>query len=190
MSRSGISIRGIKFDPNGIVEKRTREQAAQWDLGGVSLQRYDPYLISSVHIASAAYSHTPVAVQVHISLYTLLAICIDDFSVPHRALEEFMERLYTGSPQLHPLLDRLVENLLDMKEYFTNFAAKQIMKSTVDFVNNMAVDGEIENMALRPDALSYVTSKRFYNGIGDAYAHFVWVKADFPSVTTFLQAIP
>lgn len=190
MKRIGVSIRGIKFDPEGTIEKRVRDQAAQWDLGDVSLKRYEPALITSCHIASAAYSHTPVDVQVHIALFTLLAICIDDYDVSTAALEEFMERLYSGSAQLHPLLDRFVENLRSMRDYFPAYSSKLIIKASVDFVNNMSIDAELEKMTLRPSALNYVTSKRFYNGIGDAYACFVWDKFTFPHITSYLQAIP
>ncbi|KIP01167.1 hypothetical protein PHLGIDRAFT_80906 [Phlebiopsis gigantea 11061_1 CR5-6] len=190
MKSIGISIQGIQSNADGTVEKRTREQAAQWNLGDISLKRYEPALITSCDIASMAYSHTPTDVQVHIALYTLLAICIDDYHVSDIALGEFMDRMYSGTAQLHPLLDRFVENLRDMRKFFSPYASKLIIKSSIDFVNNMAVDVELAGMSLRPTALAYVTSKRFYNGIGDAYACFVWDKFAFPRVATYLQAVP
>ena len=190
MRKSSISIRAVKLDPELLVEKRARKQTAKWNVGDVSLKKYDPVLVTSCHIATLAYSHTPIDVQLQIALFTFLAICIDDFAVPNVALEEFMERLYSGSSQLHPLLDRYVECLRSMKDYFPPYAVKLIIKASVDFINNMAVEEELETMALRPSALNYVTVKRFYNGIGDAYACFVFDKFAFPHVTTYLQAIP
>ena len=190
MKNIEVSICDVEFDPDGTVEKSTRALAAQWDLGDVSLKKYEPALITSCHIASTAYSHTPTEVQVHIALFTLLAICIDDFNVSNDALEEFMERMYSGSAQLHPLLDRFIENLQDMGRFFPPHSCKMIIKASIDFVNNMAMDAELEQMALKPSALSYVTCKRFYNGIGDAYACFIWDKFAFPHISTYLQAVP
>jgi hypothetical protein len=174
-----------------VLEKRVRDEAAKWELGSVARsKKYDPALVCAVHIASTAYSHTPSEVQLHIALYTLLCILVDDFSVSNAALEEFTERLYSGSPQLHPLLDRLVENLRQTKDYYPPFIANQIIKSTVGFVDSMAVDSQLETMMLGPAALTYVTTRRLDNGIGRAYGSFIWDKFNFPDLSSYVQAIP
>lgn len=190
LRRTGITLQDITLDGNHILERCVRENATQLDLGDVSLEKYDPALVNAVWIAGCAYSHTPLEVQVHIALYTFLATCIDDFAIPHAALDAFMERFYSGSLQLHPLLDRLVENLLDMKNYFPTFPTKLIIKSTIDFINMMAFEQEMDVTTLRPAAVSYVTMKRFYNGAGDAYFCFIFDKFNFPDASGYIQALP
>lgn len=190
MKRIGLSVKEAAFDPSGVVSKRLRDEAGQWDLGGVTLERYEPYLACGIHLGSGPYAHTSIDVQVHIAKYTLVLLCVDEFEVPTSALEEFMERLYSGTPQLHPVLDVTVDILRRMKDYYPPFLVKQIVKSTVDFINSMSLDAQTETMALRPSALPYVKFKRFYNGIGEAYAAFIWDKFNFPDMFTYVQTLP
>lgn len=190
MRRTGIPNQSIILERGDALEQAVRDRAAKWDLGDVSLEKYDLALVNAVWIARCAYSHTPLDVQVHIACYTFLATCIDDFAIPHAAIDGFMTRFYSNSPQLHPLLDRLVENILGMKDYFPAFATKLIIKSTIDFVNMMAFEQEVEATKLQPTALSYVVMKRFYNGAGDAYFCFIFDKFNFPDVSSYIQALP
>jgi hypothetical protein len=191
MKRTGLSIQGIKCDNDGSLERRVRDEAVEWDLDNVARgKHYDPAVICAVHIASAAYSHTSVEIQVHIAKYTLLCTLIDDFSVSADALEGFTERMYSGSPQLHPLLDRLVENLRKMKDYYPLYSANRIIKATVGFVDSMAVDSRLKAMTLGPGALNYVTSRRLDNGVGDAYGSFIWDKFSFSDLSSYIQAVP
>ena len=190
MQRVGVTAKDYKLDPDCILEQRVRQEMEHWDLGDVSPRQVNPRLITAVHFISSAYGHLPFDVQVHVTLYTILDLLIDDLNVPNSALAEFMERMYSGTPQLHPVLDLLVRYLVDMKEYYPPFATQQIIRSTLDFVNSMALDADAEKMALCPAAVSYVTFRRLSNGIGDAYGAFVWDKFNIPDVTSYLQAFP
>ena len=173
-----------------MVSERLRDDASMWNLGGASLEQYESYVVCAIHLGSGPYVHTPLDVQVHIAKYTLVLLCVDEFEVPTSAMDEFMERLYSGRPQLHPILDVTVDILRRMKDYYSPFLVTQIVKSTVDFINSMTLDAQTEEMALRPSALPYVKFKRFYNGIGEAYAAFIWDKFNFPNMFTYIQALP
>ena len=190
MARLGLTVDVAQFDPTGVVSKRLRDEANLWDLGGVSLAKYEPYVVCGIHLGSGPYGHTSVDAQVQIAKYTLICLFIDELQIPTAALEEFMERLYSGSSQLHPVLDILVENLHHMKEFWSPFLVTQIVKSTVDFINSIVLDERTEAMTLRPSALLYVNFKRSYNGIGEAYAAFVWDKVNFPNMLGYIQALP
>ena len=190
LSRTEISVDGFRLEGDSALEQRVRTYTTQWNLGHRTPDGFDGALVNAVWIAGCAYSHTPLDVQVHIALYTLLATCVDDLSVPLIALEEFMERFYSRAPQLHPILDLLADNILGMGNYFPSFPTKIIIKSTIDFINMMAFEQNTQTMPLRPAAMSYITMKRLYNGAADAYFCFVFDKFAFPNVSSYIQALP
>ena len=101
-----------------------------------------------------------------------------------------MERMYSGTPQLHPILDVLVTVLQQMKDHWSPFLVTQIIKGTVDFINSIVLDERTEAMLLRPSALPYVNFKRLYNGIGEPFAAFIWDKQNFPDLCSYIQALP
>jgi hypothetical protein len=191
VKRIQVSIRGVDFDSDGSLERCFRGEVAKLDLGDAPLGKpYEPAIICSIQLASTAYSHTPLEVRVQIAMYTLLCLLVDEFSVPAPALEGFVDRMFSGLPQLHPVLDRLVENLQKMKDYYSPWTANQIIKSAACFVDSMAVDSHLKTMKLGPAALGYVTARRLSNGIGEAYAAFIWDKFNFPDVSCYVQTIP
>ena len=147
-------------------------------------------MVTGADLARLAYAHVPRGAQLQIALYTALLVFADDFRVPVTALEAFAGRLYSGVPQLHPVLDRLVDTLRRMREHYLPFAVSQIVRSTIGYVASMAADNEIGSMPLGPACLAYVTSRRLENGAADAYAHFIWDKFSFPRLETFIQVIP
>lgn len=187
--RAGVSVKGIKLDVDGLLEKRTREEVTKWRLE-ILPQNYEIALLCAVHMACGTYPYASFDVQLHITLYTLLCTLVDDFNVPPSALEQFADRLYSGQTQLHPILDHLVENLRGMKKYYAPFLASLIVKSTLGLIDTMAAETHLNTMKLRPAALNYVTSRRLANGVGDAYACFIWDKYNFPDLSTFIQTIP
>ncbi|THG93778.1 hypothetical protein EW026_g7552 [Hermanssonia centrifuga] len=189
MQRTDISIRGFTCDTDGTINRRVRDIVKGWDLG-VPPQRYEPYLKTGIELAAAGYGHTPVDVQVHIALYTLLGLCVDDFIVDMHALQEFSTRLNSGLPQLHPVLEYVVDILHRMPEFYLPYACKAIVISTIEFINMTLFEKEIEDMEVCGDALRWVEYKRLRNGIGEAYAFFVWDKFSFPDITTHIQANP
>jgi hypothetical protein len=69
-----LFARGIGCDSDGSLERRVRDEVGKWEIGSVAHgKHYNPALICASYIASAAYSHTPLEVQVHIAKYILLA---------------------------------------------------------------------------------------------------------------------
>ncbi|PSS05546.1 hypothetical protein PHLCEN_2v3748 [Hermanssonia centrifuga] len=187
MQRANISIRGLICDPDGVLERRVREIVEGWDLG-VPPKRYEPHLMASVNISAAAYGHTPLDVQVHIALYTLMAICVDDFNVDTHALQEFSTRLHAGLPQLHPVLEYLVYTLHHMSDFYLPYACKVITTASTEFVDMTLFEKETEDMPLSGDALRWAEHKRVCNGIGEAYALFIYDKFSFPDIATHIQA--
>lgn len=184
-----ISILGWKTDPESATEQRVRQKVASWDLGDVSPQRRDRHIVTSINMATTAFGHTHPDAQVHIALFTMLALCIDDLDINPEVLQEFVQRLHSGARQLHPVLDYLVENLEQLPDHFPPYAASAIFAGTVQFVNSTLFDKESEKMALTKESLPYVLYKRARNSLGEVYGFFVWDKYNFPDVSTHIQVI-
>lgn len=190
MERTGTSVAGLQCDPDGLVEQRVREIVKTWNVGDVSPARVDAHIITGVHVAVTSYGHTPFDVQVHIALYTTVLTLVDDFAIELVALEEFMSRLHTGTPQRHPLLQHLVDILAAMDKFFPPFPSKAIITSTISYINQNTIDKQVVNMPLNQAAVPYIEYKRICNGAAEAYGYFVWDKFAFPDVTSYIQAIP
>ena len=88
MKQTGINIRGRRADPDGIVEKRVREIAQTWETDTISTKWFNAHLIAAVIIAASAYAHTPIDVQVHIAVFTLLTISVDDLDIDSLSMVE------------------------------------------------------------------------------------------------------
>ena len=188
-AKTGISIRTWKMDPENATERRVRETVASWDLGDVTAERYGPIIVAAINEATTSYGHTHPDVQVHIALYSVLILIIDDLEINPAALQEFVQRLQTGAPQLHPVLTYLAENIQHLPEYFPPYAATAIFAATVQFINSTVFDKELENMPLTKDSLPYVLYKRARNSLGEVYGFMVWDKFTFPNISTHIQVI-
>ncbi|PSR71660.1 hypothetical protein PHLCEN_2v12513 [Hermanssonia centrifuga] len=186
-----MSIRDIIPDLDGVLEHRVRNivDGSRWSLG-VSPQRYEAYLMASVNISGAAYGHTPLDVQVHIALYNIMVMCIDDFTFDLHALQEFSTRLHSGLPQLHPVLEYLVDILHRMPDFYLPYVCKAITSCTVDFINMNLFEKETEDIPLCGHALRWVKHKRALNGIGNVYAFFIFDKFSFSDINAHIQANP
>ena len=140
-------------------------------------------------MAITTFGHTHPDVQVHIALFTVLALCIDDLEIKTGALEEFVQRLHTGTRQLHPVLDNLVDNLGELPKYFPPYSAAAIFAATVQFVNSTLFDKQAEEMPLTADSMPYVLYKRARNSLGEVYGFYVWDRFSFPDIATHIQVI-
>ena len=177
------------MDPENATERRVRETVASWDLGDVTAERYGRIIVAAINEATTSYGHTHPDVQVHIALYSVLILIIDDLEINPAALQEFVQRLQTGAPQLHPVLTYLAENIQHLPEYFPPYAATAIFAATVQFINSTVFDKELENMPLTKDSLPYVLYKRARNSLGEVYGFMVWDKFTFPNISTHIQVI-
>lgn len=187
--KTNISIRTWKADPESKTELRVRETVKTWNLGDISPQRCERHVVTSINMATTTFGHTHPDVQVHIALFTVLALSIDDLEITTGALEEFVKRLHMGTRQLHPVLDYLVENLQRLPEYFPPYAAAAIFAATVQFINSTIFDKQSENMPLTKESLPYVLYKRARNSLGEVYGFYVWDKLSFPDVSVHIQVI-
>lgn len=188
--RTGISVRGCQLDESGPVATRVRSTVATWDLGDVPAVRVQRHLVTAISIATTTFGHTHRSTQEHIALFTLLLLCIDDLEVDSGALAEFVQRLQTGTSQLHPVLELLVEKMRATHSFFPPYAASEIHAGIIHFVNETVFEKHAEGMVLHPAAYSYVLYKRAKNSLGEVYSACVWDLFNFPDVATHVQIFP
>ena len=188
--RAGLSLEDLDSPNDGILERRARAEIERWNLGNIAITDCEAPLSVGVDITRLAYPYVPLDAQLQIALYTMISVLIDDFKIPGTAVEEFTERLYTGSSQLHPVLDQFVSIMHGMKEYYLPPVVNRIIMSTVAVIESMVMDNQIGPVTLTAASLSYVTSRRVDNGGGSAYAYFIWDKSSFPQLETYIQMIP
>lgn len=189
-AKSGISMRAWKpSSDRSQVEQRVRKRVSTWDFGDISPARVERHTVTSINMAVTTFDHTHPDVQIHIALFTVLGLCIDDLEIGTGALEEFVHRLHTSTPQLHPVLDLLVKNMQELPKYFPPYAAAAIYAAIVQFVNSTFFDKQSECMTLTAESLPYVLYKRARNSLGEVYGFFVWDKYNFPDVSVHIQVI-
>ncbi|EKM53549.1 uncharacterized protein PHACADRAFT_125351 [Phanerochaete carnosa HHB-10118-sp] len=141
-------------------------------------------------MATTTFDHNHPDTQVHIALFTILALCVDDLEVDSAALSEFVERLQTGKAQLHPVLELLADAVRRMPEFFHPYAATAILIGTAHHVNCTLFEKQTDSTPLHPVALPYVLYKRARNSLGEVYSSFVWDKFNFPDISAHIQVTP
>lgn len=190
LNSTGIPVVSIKPYTKNFVELRVRREAKRWAEHGLMPERYEKHLAMSMNMATIAFGHTHIDVQVHIALFTILTRCIGDHQVSSLALESFGSRMASGAHQLDPVLNCLVENLSRMSWYFLPHASRSIMAATMDFINATLFDKESVGMKLRDGALPHIEYKRTKNALSGGYGFFVWDKFSFPNISSYIQTIP
>ncbi|KAI0343533.1 terpenoid synthase [Trametopsis cervina] len=181
------------YDSSGQVEQRFLQGLSEWHELDFMADKYKKAHYTSVCVATTMFGHTHLDTQVFIALYSLLAGCVDDLEIDDIALEEFAPRINSGAPQLHPILDLLVQHLRRARDYYPAYSSTAIFAGTIQFVNATWFDrrcGTNIGMPLQKDALPYVRFKRARNSLGEVYNLFAWDKFNFPDVTRHIQILP
>ena len=118
------------------------------DESSISLRKYIPV---GVVIASTAYGHL-AAKNIHtfIALYTALMTCMDDVyaNSTSESLKMFLERFSRGEKQLDPLLDAAAQIFQEIPEHYDAPVSGMILSSSVEFMNAMTLESEVEGMSV------------------------------------------
>ena len=111
--------------PDPMVNEIMQQRLRQWDMNVNDASYKKPFSVGHT-MAVTAYHHTPIDVQAEIGLYTFLAVTIDNGIVDVPSLRQFVPRFSSGSPQLHPVLDRFVEICQGVASLFADFGGNII----------------------------------------------------------------
>lgn len=139
------------------------------------------------------YPSHPLEVQLHIGVFTWLGFLIDDTNKRIASdLAHFQARFYTGQPQPSLLLDHFAQTLRNTYRYYDPVVANTIVLSALAFVNSNALETRREFQELVPSqaAASWPYYFRDKEGLPDTYSGFIFPKALYPDIGSFLQATP
>ena len=190
MARLGISVKQYDYNPDPEVERRLRGEVSTWGVAVVSSPRYEASIITGIHVGTMYHGHCPLDIQVLTAVYTFIIAMIDDLAPGIEALEEFSVRLCMGKPQLHPVLDRMVDILGRMPDYYLPYATQAIVTSTIQYINITAYEKRTEHTLQSADSDVFADYKRHRSGIGEGYGLFPFDKQTFPKLEDFVQVIP
>lgn len=177
--------------PPPVVDATVRDTIRSWKLD-IPEHLYERYIVAGLDIGFAAYHHTSYDHQIAMSLFTFCATVIDDATlVDNQALREFIPRFCTGQPQLRPLLNRFVESIVTLREFYPEYPANTLYSAVLSYVNEEVYCGnEAKELLLSPEAGQYVEYSRFKGGVPEPYAIGIWPRDICPDVGEYIQAIP
>lgn len=183
-----------RFPPRNAppaVEAKVRETVKSWKLD-IKDEMVDKCITVGLDIGYAAYQHTPHAVQIAVSLFTFCVTMFDDAAeADMQAMQEFIPRMCKGKPQLHPLLDRLVECTDMLTQYLPEYTANMMHTGVMAFFNEeLSGRKDASRLTLKPEAGTYIEYSRYKNGLPEVYAACMWPLTVCPEVNEYLQAFP
>lgn len=169
------------------VDNTVRNTVDTWNVD-IPRSALDKYIDCVVHFGHMLYRHASYDVQVSIALYTLCSLFFEDGVISRDAAREFVPRLASGQPQLHPLLERYVECTLKLREHLPPYGGNALISATLDFANfELLRSDELLAFDIKPGALDFIEYVRQKDGFAEGYVAAIWPKSDFPDVKTYIQ---
>ncbi|OCH89694.1 terpenoid synthase [Obba rivulosa] len=170
------------------LEQRVAEITKSWTF---RLPR--PSIVTAITLTITAYLHIQdLDTRALITLFTAIATTMDSPEVLNSlAADLFHGSFAIGSIQQDSgMLGEFARCLSAAWKCYPRFAASAIMTSSLNFVDASIMENTSSDIAVRPGALAFVEHRRIKTGAAEAYAHFIWDKAQFPDVAEYVQAIP
>ncbi|KAL0948333.1 hypothetical protein HGRIS_010920 [Hohenbuehelia grisea] len=182
---------GIRFDPPVIttLQPAATKEALRLGIDMTAVQRW---MVWSCELIENFYPEHPLDLKVILVICSIVIFYIDDkmANEDHANMHLFPAHLVSGSPQADPILHVLATHLLpSMWTYFHPLAANCIAVSFIEFINGTVIEGMgISRDTVKAPAFpEYVRTK---SGIPTPYAFWLFPKAKFPDMQTYIQAIP
>lgn len=87
-------------------------------------------------------------------------------------------------------LGQTVRVLTDMEKYFSASGITAIVASTLRALCGGMLSDPFCSFYVKPQSKIYADYQRSLTGFGEAYAVFIWCKADFPTGSAYIQVMP
>ena len=151
------------------------------------------YVVVGIRFVEMAYAHlTDMDARVAIAVYTILMTALDDQEIYHKiGAQDFARMLCSGA--IHDdegPLGQTARVLTDMGKYFSAFGTTAILASTLRAFCGEMLSNPFCSLYVKPQSKIYADYQRSLTGFGEAYAVFIWCKADFPTESAYIQVIP
>lgn len=188
MVELGISLPTQTSSDDGVLRERVSAIVKTWPF-----EAHQAHVAVGILLAEKAYMHlTDMDARVAIAVYTILVTVLDDQEVYHRVgTQNFAHMLCSGS--IHDdegPLGQTTRVLTDMGRYFSAFGTTAIVISTLRALCGEMLSNPFSSLYVMPQSKVYTDYQRSLTGFGEAYAVFIWCKADFPTETAYIQVMP
>jgi len=183
--------RSFNVRPDPEVQQRMLDIVSGWGLDVPPEKQAKCF--ACLDAGAIVFHATPPDVQVAIGLFALCAALFDDGAVSIEAMREFVPNFYTGVPQTHPALIRLLESTLRLRQHATPLMSNMLVTSVMEYANTEVFlkDGGIDAVEqLRPESVEFVEHLREKDGFPEVFVAGIWPIELFPDAKTYVQAIP
>ncbi|KAI0080879.1 hypothetical protein K474DRAFT_1657391 [Panus rudis PR-1116 ss-1] len=173
------------------IDNTVRATVDHWQLP-CSAAKLEPAIVCGIDYARYSHPYAPLDFQVLLALYTVCMVCCDDALVTPLERKTFVEKLYAGQSQWHPVLSRLFEVTTKLREHYSAFGGNIICSGTAEYLNAMnlaSIDG-VHGPGVQSGAGRFVDYFRWKDGACEPYALFIWPQTLFPDVQKIVRAFP
>lgn len=157
-------------------------------------QRLRRHIVTGISLSETAYAHiSSVENRVAIAIYTAFATALDDPEIFESvAAQDFCRSMVKDTIRSESgFLGLFAKAVADVQGFYSPFSASSIVASTLQFVQGEMISNcPDNNNFVRSDTKEFLDYVRNLNGDGDAYAAFVWSKADFSGHASFVKTFP
>ena len=179
------------YVPDAELSARVYEACRDWS--GRHLLS-DRHLTTGIATGDNPYRHVSMEARVAISLFTSIAVSMDDpeilasINCPNVHLDLCGGLDAKGNTD--GLALELMRILRRMWEYYPRFCASAIFLSTMQFLNISLLDHNPRDIVLPGDSTKFIEYRRVLDGCSEAYTCFIWEKSHFPDPDVYIHTIP
>lgn len=186
---SKVSVQFPQYTRDAELEQRVKKIVQHWG----DEQALRPYVITALILTITAYAHvSDLETRVLITLFTTLIIAMDDPAVFSGLVPvEYHRKMCMGAVQQERgMLGEFTKALQGMWDHYPSFTANTIYASALRFVNASVMENEWRGESYTQEARPFVEYKRSMTATSEAYACFIWPRAQFPDYRVYVRAIP
>lgn len=186
---SKVDVEFPQYTRDAELEQRVKAIVRNWG----DEQALRPYVITALILTITAYAHvSDLETRVLITLFTTLIIAMDDPAVfSGLSPGDYHHKMCTGAVQQERgMLGEFTKVLQGMWDHYPSFTANTIYASALRYVNASVMENEWRGETYSQEARPFVEYKRSMTATTEAYACFIWPRAQFPDYRVYVRAIP
>ena len=129
----------------------------------------------------------------YVTVYTLFAQCLDDFTPEGLAdIEGFYPRFCAGIRQPNATLEGWAQMMREAYEHWHPIAANLIVSASLNMITSTIIEHKrlVNSGALSHGGRGWAYYLRNMDGLGDAFAVFTFPQKLYPDVSQYLEAVP
>ncbi|KAH9830415.1 isoprenoid synthase domain-containing protein [Rhodofomes roseus] len=184
-----IDIVPPEFTRDAELEAKVKAITRTWPFE----ERIRPHIVTALVITETSYPHvSDIEARVAIVIYTAILTALDTPGLFDAAgAQDFYRRVCDGSLQHdRGMLGEFARVIADMSRFYSNFSACSILSSSLRYLNGELIGNPESKAFVELNSKEFVDYSRGMSGDAEAYAAFIWSKADFPDDNLYLQVFP